>query len=291
MATSMRAVKLRINATKKTSQITKAMNMISASKLKNAERHIKDYRPFLDKIEEILANITQDKQALNDCQSIFLKPREVKNICYIVISSDKGLAGAFNINVLKELKKNIDELPTDMNYIVASIGIKAFNYVIKNKYNKFNDKPIFIRDDVEFHEMREFVKSIVVGYIVGQYDEVRVIYNHYVNTLIQNVKVSKLLPIVEINKTSTNSNYEYDGNIEDILNMILPIYVENLVYGFVLDSKTSEHASRMNSMKKATDNATEVVGKLELLYNRARQQAITLELTDIIGGASVINKK
>ena len=169
---------------------------------------------------------------------------------------------------------------------------KKVSYGCKlTKYNKFNDKPIFIRDDVEFHEMREFVKSIVVGYILGQFDEVRVIYNHYVNTLIQNIKVTKLLPIVEINKTSTNSNYEYDGKMEDILNMILPTYVENLVYGFVLDSKASEHASRMNSMKKATDNATEVVGKLELLYNRARQQAITLELTDIIGGASVINKK
>jgi F-type H+-transporting ATPase subunit gamma len=291
MATSMRAVKLRITATKKTSQITKAMNMISASKLKNAERHIKDYRPFLEKIEEILANIMQDQQALSDVDSIFLKPREIKKICYIVISSDKGLAGAFNINVLKELKKNIEELPKGIDYTVASIGLKSFNFVVKNNYNKFNEKPIFIRDDVEFHEMTEFIRSIVVGYILGSFDEVRVIYNHYINTLIQNVKVSKLLPIVEINKQCTNSNYEYDGKMEDILNMVLPIYIENLVYGFILDSKASEHASRMNSMKKATDNATEVVGKLELLYNRARQQAITLELTDIIGGASVINKK
>ena len=291
MATSMRAVKLRITATKKTSQITKAMNMISASKLKNAERHIKDYRPFLEKIEEILANIMQDQQALSDVDSIFLKPREIKKICYIVISSDKGLAGAFNINVLKELKKNIEELPKGIDYTVASIGLKSFNFVVKNNYNKFNEKPIFIRDDFEFHEMTEFIRSIVVGYILGSFDEVRVIYNHYINTLIQNVKVSKLLPIVEINKQCTNSNYEYDGKMEDILNMVLPIYIENLVYGFILDSKASEHASRMNSMKKATDNATEVVGKLELLYNRARQQAITLELTDIIGGASVINKK
>lgn len=291
MATSMRAVKLRITATKKTSQITKAMNMISASKLKNAERHIKDYRPFLEKIEEILANIMQDQQALSDVDSIFLKPREIKKICYIVISSDKGLAGAFNINVLKKLKKNIEELPKGIDYTVASIGLKSFNFVVKNNYNKFNEKPIFIRDDVEFHEMTEFIRSIVVGYILGSFDEVRVIYNHYINTLIQNVKVSKLLPIVEINKQCTNSNYEYDGKMEDILNMVLPIYIENLVYGFILDSKASEHASRMNSMKKATDNATEVVGKLELLYNRARQQAITLELTDIIGGASVINKK
>lgn len=291
MATSMRSVKLRINATKKTSQITKAMNMISASKLKNAERQIKEYQPFLEKIEEILANITKDKNSLTDVDSIFLKPREIKKVCYIVISSDKGLAGAFNINVLKELKKQIEELPKDIDYTVAAIGTKAFNFVQKNGYNKFNEKPIYVRDDVEFHELTEFVRSIVVGYILGSFDEVRVIYNHFINTLIQDIKVSKLLPIVEINSPVTNSTYEYDGNIEEILNMILPIYIENLVYGFVLDSKASEHASRMNSMKKATDNATEVVGKLELLYNRARQQAITSELTDIIGGASVINNK
>lgn len=291
MATSMRSVKLRINATKKTSQITKAMNMISASKLKNAERQIKEYQPFLEKIEEILANITKDKNSLTDVDSIFLKPREIKKVCYIVISSDKGLAGAFNINVLKELKKQIEELPKDIDYTVAAIGTKSFNFVQKNGYNKFNEKPIYVRDDVEFHEMTEFVRSIVVGYILGSFDEVRVIYNHFINTLIQDIKVSKLLPIVEINSPVTNSTYEYDGNIEEILNMILPIYIENLVYGFVLDSKASEHASRMNSMKKATDNATEVVGKLELLYNRARQQAITSELTDIIGGASVINNK
>lgn len=291
MATSMRSVKLRINATKKTSQITKAMNMISASKLKNAERQIKEYQPFLEKIEEILANITKDKNSLTDVDSIFLKPREIKKVCYIVISSDKGLAGAFNINVLKELKKQIEELPKDIDYTVAAIGTKSFNFVQKNGYNKFNEKAIYVRDDVEFHEMTEFVRSIVVGYILGSFDEVRVIYNHFINTLIQDIKVSKLLPIVEINSPVTNSTYEYDGNIEEILNMILPIYIENLVYGFVLDSKASEHASRMNSMKKATDNATEVVGKLELLYNRARQQAITSELTDIIGGASVINNK
>lgn len=291
MATSMRAVKLRINATKKTSQITKAMNMISASKLRTAERAIKEYRPFLEKIEEIIVNITQDNISLNDVDSIFLKPREIKKVCFIVISSDKGLAGAFNTNVLKELKTNIEKLPKEIDYTVASLGQKAFNFVEKNKYNKFNKKPISVRDDVEFHEMTEFVKDIVVGYMLGSFDEVKVIYNHYVNTLIQEIKVTKLLPIIEINSPKINNSYEYDGKIEDILNMILPIYIENYVYGLVLDSKASEHASRMNSMKKATDNASEVVSKLELLYNRARQNAITLELTDIIGGASVINKK
>lgn len=291
MATSMRAVKLRINATKKTSQITKAMNMISASKLKNAEKSIKTYRPFLAKVEEILSNLVCDTNIMNDVANPLLKKREVKKVCFVVIASDKGLAGAFNINVLKELQRQINELPENLDYTVAALGQKAYYFAVKNKYEILSNRVYQIRDNIEFHEMSQFVKDIIVGYLKGDFDEVKVLHNHYVNTLTQEVKVSSLLPIREIKKFETTHSYEFDGDVESILNMILPIYVENLVYGFVLDSKASEHASRMNSMKKATDNAAEVVDKLELLYNRARQSAITLELTDIIGGASVINKK
>lgn len=291
MATSMRAVKLRINATKKTSQITKAMNMISASKLKNAEKSIKSYRPFLEKVEEILSNLVCDKNIISDVANPLLKQREVKKVCFVVIASDKGLAGAFNINVLKELQKQIKELPSEIGYTVATLGQKAYYFALKNKYEILSNRVYQIRDNIEFHEMSQFVKDIIVGYLKGEFDEVRVLHNHYVNTLTQVVNTSTLLPIKEIKHYETTHSYEFDGDVESILNMILPIYVENLIYGFVLDSKASEHAARMNSMKKATDNAAEVVGKLELLYNRARQSAITLELTDIIGGASVINKK
>lgn len=291
MATSMRSVKLRINATKKTSQITKAMNMISAAKLKTAEKNIRDFNPFIEKIQEIIANVMVDKVSIADVDNILLKPREIKKVCYIVISSDKGLSGAFNVNVIKELKNKINNLDKNLDYTVCPLGLKAYMAVKKNHYNLYKDELINVRDDIEFSEMIPFIKQIMMGFMMGDFDSVEVIYNHYVNTLIQNVQTTKLLPIVELGSPKEVKSYEFDGDIESILKTILPIYVENLLYGFVLDSKASEHASRMNSMKKATDNASEIVEKLELLYNRARQQAITLELTDIIGGASVINKK
>lgn len=291
MAVSMRSVKLRINATKKTSQITKAMNMISAAKLKTAERSIREFSPYIEKIQEIIANVMVDKQSVQDVNNILLKPREVKKICYIVISSDKGLSGAFNVNVQKALKEKIQNLDPQLDYTVCPLGLKVYNFVKKNNYHIYDEQIMNVRDDVEFEEYIPFIKKVIIGFMMGDFDEVDVIYNHYINTLNQTVNETKLLPIVEFGSPKEIKSYEFDGDIESILNTILPIYVQNLLYGLILDSKASEHASRMNSMKKATDNASEIVDKLELLYNRARQSAITLELTDIIGGASVINKK
>ena len=132
MAVSMRSVKLRINATKKTSQITKAMNMISAAKLKTAERSIREFSPYIEKIQEIIANVMVDKQSVQDVNNILLKPREVKKICYIVISSDKGLSGAFNVNVQKALKEKIQNLDPQLDYTVCPLGLKVYNFVKKN---------------------------------------------------------------------------------------------------------------------------------------------------------------
>ena len=291
MALSMRSVKLKINATKKTAQITKAMNMISASKLKTSEKSIREFQPFITKIQEIIANIMVDKISLQDVNNVLLKPRPIKKICFIAISSDKGLSGAFNINVLKELTQKIKEVSPDISYTVLPLGLKAYYYCKRKNYPIYLDKITNVRDDVEFEEMMSVIRDVVKGFMQEDFDEVDVIYNHYHNNLIQEVQTTKLLPIVEFGKPTVVKNYEFDGNIEEMLKTILPIYVENLMYGFVLDSKASEHASRMNAMKKATDNASEIVDKLTLLYNRARQQAITLELTDSIGGATIINEK
>ena len=171
------------------------------------------------------------------------------------------------------------------------IGQKAYAYTKKHKYQLLEDKIINVKDDVEFIIIAEVIRAIVRNYLLEKFDKVVVIYNHYVNTLVQNVATSVLLP-VETNKDldKTMSTYEFDGEVKTILDTALPIYIENTIYSYILDSKASEHASRMNSMKSATDNATEVINNLELLYNRARQIAITLELTDIIGGASVVNE-
>ena len=291
MATSMRSVKLRINATKKTAQITKAMNMISASKLKVAEKNIKAFQPFIAKVQEVIAHLMVDKLSLQDINNPLLKPRPINKVCYIMIASDKGLSGAFNINVFKELDKKIKELPRELSFTVLPLGLKAYAYCKRKKIPMYEQELLMVRDDIEFNELIPIIKKIITGFLLGDFDQVEVIYNHYHNTLIQEVQSTKLLPIVDFEKPAVTTNYEFDGDMEAIFQTILPIYVENLLYGLVLDSKASEHASRMNAMKKATDNALDIVDQLTLQYNRARQQAITLELTDIIGGASVINNK
>lgn len=286
MAANINKVKGRITATKKTAQITKAMNMISASKLKGAENAIKRYRPFINKTHEIIANLATNKSSLNHP---LMNQRDVKNVCFVVISSDRGLAGAFNSSVCKELTKQINSLDQGIGYFVLPMGLKSFSYTKKMKYPMLIDKVVNVRDDVEFSMVAEVIKTIVKNYMLKTIDKVIVIYNHFKNSLVQEIKTDVVLP-VECNTDNVGlSTYEFDGEVNEILNTALPIYIENIIYSFVLDSKASEHAARMNSMKSATDNAEEVISSLELLYNRARQAAITLELTDIVGGASVVN--
>lgn len=288
MAGQSRHVKARIVATKKTSQITKAMNMVSASKLKNAEKSIKNYIPFIEKTRDIVVHLSSNDTSLSHP---LIDKRPIKNVCFVAISSDRGLAGAFNSNICKELTKQIKELSSEIGYYVLPIGLKVYAYAKKNKYNLVEDKLVNVKDDVEFMSIAEVIRTIVKNYLLEKFDKVVVIYNHYVNTLVQVVHTNKLLPIEPVQKDEVlNHTYEFDGEVKQILDTALPIYIENTIYSYILDSKASEHASRMNSMKNATDNATEVIATLELLYNRARQAAITLELTDIVGGASIVNE-
>ena len=286
MAGQLRKVKNRIAATKKTAQITKAMNMVSASKLKSAENAIKVYRPFIAKTRDIIVHLSSNSDLT---KHPLMEKRPIKNICYLLISSDRGLAGAFNSNVCKELTKNINQLDKEKGYFVLPIGFKAYVYAKKQKYPLLEDKIINVKDNIEFGEITGIIHIIIEKYLMGIIDEVVVIYNHHKNTLIQEIKTDVVLPVVDTNANDSLINYEFDGEVDEILNMALPIYIENIIYSYVLDSKASEYAARMNSMKSATDNATEVISNLELLYNRARQAAITLEITDIVGGASVVN--
>lgn len=287
MAASIRAIKTRITATKKTSQITKAMNMVSASKLKSAERSIKAYLPFTDKVKSIVANLASTKENLDHP---LLRKRDIKTVLYVVVSSDRGLAGAFNSNIAKSLTKEIDSLPSNINYVVMPLGLKIYNYVKKRNFPMNIENPVSLNDNIVFSDISDVVHEIVLDYLSNKVDEVKIIYNHHVNTLIQQVQTETLLPISQFDNSVAKVNYEFDGGEREILDTIFPIYIENSIYGMILDSKASEHAARMNAMQSATDNASEVIATLELLYNRARQEAITSELTDIVGGASVINE-
>lgn len=284
MAASIRDIKQKVVATKKTSQITNAMNMVSASKLKNAQRSTESFRPYMRRIEEIICNLANNGEKL---EHPLLQEREVNKTCYILITSDRGLAGPFNSNLCKLLSSKIE----GTNDIVGTMGVKGYFYCKHKKYNLIEDI-IRLPDDVTFDSVYPMVQKVVQMYNNKEVDRVVLIYNHFKNTLSIEPSLKQILPIVDdFSEIESNNNhiYDYEGGISSILDTILPLYIENLVYGIILDSKASEHASRMTAMKNATDNAKEVISQLELRYNRARQAAITLELTDIIGGANAAN--
>lgn len=286
MAGETKLIKGKIQATKKTSQITKAMNMVSASKLKQAQKAIENYMVFIEKIEEIICNVMKS----GECLHPLLEKRDGKKTCYIIVTSERGLAGPFNNNIYKKLSSIITQ-----EDCVISFGGRGYNY-IKNKFNLLkdnnNEQPfVILRDDVRFDDIINPLILIIEKYIKGEFDCVKIIYNHFVNTLTQTTTIKQVLPVVVDFEESkiNNAIYDFEGGATNILDKILPIYIENIVYGIILDSKAAEHASRMTAMRSATDNATAIISSLELMYNRARQAAITLELTDIIGGANATN--
>lgn len=283
---SLRDIKTRITATGKTSQITSAMNLVSASKLRKAEESFRDYEVYLGKIRDLVADVAH--AGSKEFNHPLLVERTVKKTAYLIITSDRGLAGPFNSGVHKKLtailkeKHNLDK----NQYIVGTLGKKGYSYCKSQGYNMI-DKEVSIKDDVIFSDVIPVAKKLIELYQNGEVDRIEIIYNHFLNTITQEVNVMPLLPLGEV-ASSNNRPYEYEQGIGTTINLLVPMYVENVVYGLILDSKASEHASRMTAMKNATDNAKQVISQLELIYNRARQSAITTELTDIIGGASAV---
>ncbi len=294
---SMREIKSRITATKKTSQITKAMHMVSASKLKKAERKIKGFRPLMNKLRDMIDNIIEDDEQITHPMLI---EREVKKVCYILVSSDRGLAGPYNSSIFKAFTAFIEENHESHDeFTVATIGFKAFSFVRRMNFELLNTEPIHVRDDIQFIDFNKVTESFKDDYISGKIDSIVVFYNRFINTLTQIATNTQILPIVnghqeieepkEKEANGTRLIYNYEPGPQIIIDHLLPMYVENTLYGIILEAKASEHASRMTAMKSATDNAEDVISTLQLHYNRARQAAITIELTDIIGGANAVN--
>lgn len=290
MANSLREVKGRIESTKKTAQITKAMYMVSQSKVRHAEKVYKDYQSFMKSISDMTVSVVSRAKA--DFTHVLMQEREIKKTCYLIISSDRGLAGAYNNGLFKYLDETIEKNHKSKDeYICASIGKKGFNFINKRGYETISHIPTFIRDDVMFLDIVPLANKIIDSYLEGTIDKLVIIYNHYVNSLTQEIKEKTLLPIDKIEGEVNTTDYIYESGIEATLNLMLPMYIQDVIYGIILDAKTAEHAARVNSMKSATDNATEVIDKLQILYNRARQEVITNELIDIVGGANAIGGK
>jgi F-type H+-transporting ATPase subunit gamma len=285
---SMREIKSRITATKKTSQITKAMHMVSASKLKKAEASIKGFRPLMHQLRNMINNLEQS----DDVTHPMLNEREIKQTCYILVSSDRGLAGPYNSSVFRAFQAYVAEAHKDQDFMVAAIGHRAYSFCKRNGYEMLNKEPINVRDDIQFIDFKEVTELFIKEYLRDRIDKIVVFYNHFINTITQSVEQFQLLPVPkaeDVQDDGIKLIYNYEPSPQAIIDHLVPMYVENTLYGIILDAKASEHASRMTAMKSATDNAEELIQTLQLHYNRARQAAITIELTDIIGGANAVN--
>ena len=283
MANSLREVKTRIDSTKSTAQITKAMYMVSQSKVKRSEKTKNNYKSFLQDIR----NLTKTALSVSkEFQNIMLEEQTSKRSVYVLVSSDTGLAGGYNNQIFRffnEYSANILE-----DYLVATIGRKAYNYALNKDFNLINKNAILVRDDVMFLDIVPIVDAFVKLYMQKEVDHVYIIYNHYVNSLQTEVKMEQLLPLTKIEGETLKGEYLFEGGVTECLDHLMKMYLEAQIYGIILDAKAAEHSSRMNAMKNASDNVDEIVLKYELIYNRARQQAITTELVDIIAGSNAV---
>lgn len=285
---NLRDIKKRIVSTQKTGHITKAMEMVSASKKTKAEENAKSYVPYMEKIQDVVASIAS---GASDVTHPMLVSRPVKKTGYIIIGSDRGLAGAYNSNLIRALSRTIEERHKSTDeYVIFAIGRVPADYFINRGHNVI-DKVVGLPDQPSFANVRQIARKAVGMFADGTYDELYMYYNHYISVISQEVTEKKVLPITDLAPTKGSglqATYEFEPSAEAILEVLLPQYAESLIYGALLDGKASEHAARMTAMKAATDNANEIIRTLTLEYNRARQASITQEITEIVGGANAL---
>lgn len=280
---SLRDIQNRINSTKKTKQITKAMQMVSASKLNKAEQNAKNFIPYSEKIQEVVTSIASS----SDVDHPMLRPRTVRKTGYFVITSDRGLAGPYNSSVLRHVYRTIkDTHKSEDEYTVIVVG-KVGRDFFRKRNIPIAREIVSLHDQPDFADIKDLTYETVQMYIEEEIDELQIVYNHYISAISQEVTQKQLLPLTSIKADNRQlSTYEYEPDEGAILETLLPQYAESLIYGALLDGKASEHAARMTAMQSATDNADDLISDLSLSYNRARQAAITQEITEIVGGAA-----
>lgn len=280
---NLKEIRGRITSISSTMQITSAMKMVSAAKLKKATDAIVMLRPYSEKLQEIIENVS----STTDLEEVgtYTAEREVKKVLFIVVTSNKGLAGAFNSSVIKELNHAISNTKHEVE--ILSVGKKVYEAIRKNRTVYDNQSAIF--DSMSFEAVSNFMEHVMKDYREGQFDQVFVIYNKFINAATQEVKTEQVLPIKMAEKTAgANTDYIFEPNAKEILDVLIPKSIKTQVYKSVLDSIASEHGARMTAMHKATDNAQALKNDLVIFYNKARQAAITNEILEIVGGAEAL---
>ncbi|EOR92709.1 ATP synthase gamma chain [Arcticibacter svalbardensis MN12-7] len=292
---NLKEVRNRIVSISSTQQITKAMKMVSAAKLKRATNAIVQLRPYANKLKDILTNLST---SLEDSTSPFIQEREPVRVLVVVVSSNRGLAGAFNANVIKTANSLIaGKYATqnqNQNVSILAIGKKGKDFYERRKYKTIgNHTEIF--SDLSFENVSTVTQTIMDGFVNGDYDRVDVIYNQFKNAGMQILVTEQLLPLprpaAKAGDAAAESRVDYilEPSQEEIVNSLIPKSIKTQLYKAVLDSWASEHGARMTAMDKATENAGDLIKSLKLSYNQARQAAITTELTEIVSGAAALS--
>lgn len=280
---NLKEIRNRISSVSSTMQITSAMKMVSAAKLKKAQDAITAMRPYAAKLTELLQNLSSTVQD-NDA-SPYTKPRAVKRVVYVAITSNRGLCGGFNSNIIKEVKAKA--LSNSVETAVFTIGKKG-NDILRKEFDVIgHNTDVF--DDLSFSNAADLAKELMDGFVTEKFDEVYLIYNQFKNAATQLVTVEPFLPLVpEASSTQTEADYIYEPNKAKIFTTLLPKALKMQLFKALRDSFASEHGARMTAMHKATDNATDLRDQLKLTYNKARQAAITNEILEIVGGAEAL---
>lgn len=288
---SLKEVRVRITSVSSTSQITSAMKMVSAAKLKRATDAITQMRPYANKLREILANLSS---SLDTSDGVYSQVREPKKVLLVAITSNRGLCGGFNANVLKQVRVLMNTKYAAQaqagNVHFVTLGKKASDFYIKNKYTVVTaDNAVF--DGLNFAKAAPIAEGIMEAFAKGEYDVVELVYNQFKNAAVQVITTEQFLPVVPpvVTGKAKANDYIFEPSKEEIVKDLIPKSLKTQLYKALLDSVAAEHGARMTAMHKATDNAKELIKELKLTYNKARQAAITKEILEIVGGAEALN--
>lgn len=289
---NLKIVRTRIESVKSTQQITKAMKMVAASKLRKAQDAVLQMRPYVNKLYGILENVSASLD--KDHQSVFSTDRGEEKILIVVITSDRGLCGAFNTNAIKSalslIKQKYTQQESDNNLWMLPLGKKAFEFFQKRNYQVI-DSYSTIFTELSFEKVREVAEFAMDGFVEGRFDRVEIVYNEFKNVATQIIRIDRFLPIVqnvEVNDKTRPRDFIFEPSVETIIQEVIPRMLKVQFYKAVLESNNGEHGARMTAMNQATENAGILLSDLKLIYNRTRQAAITTEILEIVGGAEAL---
>ncbi|EZH72325.1 ATP F0F1 synthase subunit gamma [Aquimarina atlantica] len=283
---NLKELRSRITSVSSTMQITSAMKMVSAAKLNKAQMAITAMRPYADKLTELLQNLSASLEG--DSASAYAEEREVNKVLIVAIASNRGLAGAFNSNIVKAVRELSQNEYAGKQVDFVTIGKKVNDVVSKTHTVVANKSSVY--DDLTFANVADIAEELMELFTNGSCDKIVIVYNKFRNAASQDVTTEQFLPIVPIESDkNVNLDYIFEPSKEEIVEQLIPKSLKTQLYKAIRDSFASEHGARMTAMHKATDNATELRDALKLSYNKARQASITNEILEIVGGAEALN--